>query len=94
MAEIQRYTSIWDAVEDDPAAALSMKFKSALLALLQHEIERQQFETQTQIAEALGTSQPRVSDLMRGKLSKFSADNLIEYCSRLDMHLVPQLETT
>ena len=40
--------------------------------------------TQSQAAEILGTSQPVVSDLIRGRLGKFSIERLIIYLNRLD----------
>lgn len=39
--------------------------------------------TQTQAARVLGTNQPTVSDLMRGKLSKFSLERLIAFLNAL-----------
>jgi predicted XRE-type DNA-binding protein len=39
--------------------------------------------TQAQAAEILGTNQPTVSDLMRGKLSKFSLSRLIGFMTAL-----------
>ena len=40
--------------------------------------------TQGQAAKILGTSQPVVSDLVRGRLGKFSMERLIVYLNRLD----------
>lgn len=40
--------------------------------------------TQGHAAEILGTSQPVVSDLVRGRLGKFSMERLIVYLNRLD----------
>lgn len=39
--------------------------------------------TQATAAELLGTSQPRVSDLVRGKLERFSMDQLLHYLTAL-----------
>ena len=39
--------------------------------------------TQAAAAKAMGVSQPRVSDLMRGKVELFSADTLIDMLARL-----------
>ncbi len=38
--------------------------------------------TQSAAAKALGVSQPRISDLVRGKVDKFSTDMLIEMLGR------------
>jgi len=39
--------------------------------------------TQQRAAELMGVSQPRVSDLLRGRLDKFSFDTLVEFLTRL-----------
>lgn len=40
--------------------------------------------TQSRAAEILGTNQPTVSDLMRGKMSRFSLERLIAFLNALD----------
>jgi len=40
--------------------------------------------TQARAAEILGTNQPTVSDLVRGKMSKFSLERLIGFLNALD----------
>jgi predicted XRE-type DNA-binding protein len=62
----ERFTSVWDAIEDTPRAAASMKVRSKLMIKLQETLGRQKL-TQVQVAKLLGVTQPRVSDLMRGK---------------------------
>jgi predicted XRE-type DNA-binding protein len=47
-------------------------------------IIRERRLTQTRAAEVLGTNQPTVSDLMRGKMSKFSLERLIGFLNALD----------
>ena len=39
--------------------------------------------TQVQAAELLGVSQPRISDLKRGRIERFSIDALVDLLSRL-----------
>jgi predicted XRE-type DNA-binding protein len=48
------------------------------------DIIRQRRLTQARAAEILGTNQPTVSDLMRGKMSKFSLERLIAFLNALD----------
>jgi predicted XRE-type DNA-binding protein len=43
--------------------------------------------TPTAAAKRLGISQPRVSDLMRGKIDRFSIDNLVELLSRVGVRV-------
>ena len=44
--------------------------------------------TQKQAAKALGVTQPRISDLVRGRIELFSIDTLVDMLSRLDIAVV------
>jgi predicted XRE-type DNA-binding protein len=46
---------------------------------------------QSQLQKLLNESQPRVSDLMRGKIAKFSLETLFSYARALDMR--PEIRT-
>ncbi|HEX6912055.1 MAG TPA: helix-turn-helix transcriptional regulator [Longimicrobium sp.] len=48
------------------------------------DIIRERRLTQARAAEILGTNQPTVSDLVRGKLSRFSLERLIAFLNALD----------
>ena len=43
--------------------------------------------TQAQAAKRLGVSQPRVNDLLRGKIDKFSLDALVIMLNKAGMHV-------
>jgi predicted XRE-type DNA-binding protein len=71
----ERFASVWDAIEDTPAAE-NLKLRSALMIALKEQIERQGW-TQAEAARRFGVTQPRVSDLMRGKIDLFGLDTLV-----------------
>lgn len=73
----QRFGSVWDAIEDTPAQAASMRTRSELMMALQQWVKTEGL-TQTTAAGLFGVTQPRVSDLMRGRLNLFSTDTLID----------------
>jgi phage-related protein/predicted XRE-type DNA-binding protein len=75
--KIERFASVWDALEDSPAEAASMKARSHLLMAVQETIKSWQV-TQAQAAKRLKITQPRLNDLLRGKINKFSMDALID----------------
>lgn len=77
MSKEQRFASVWDAIEDTPQQAASMRARSALMMELE-EIIKQRGMTQAEAAALFGVTQPRVSDLMRGKINLFSLDCLID----------------
>ena len=54
-----------------------LKIRSDLMIRLTRIIETRRL-TQAQAARLLGVTQPRISDLMRGKFDRFSVDSLIE----------------
>ena len=70
------YENVWDAIEDDPAEASRLTVLSDLMMTLEDHIKGQGW-TQREAAKHLGVSQPRVSDLVRGKINLFSVDALI-----------------
>jgi predicted XRE-type DNA-binding protein len=58
-------------------AAEHLKIRADLMIQLSRLIQARRL-TQAQAARALGVSQPRISDLVRGKIDRFSVDTLIE----------------
>ena len=79
-----RFTSVWDAIENTPQEAASMKARSSLMMELTAVIQERGM-TQAEAAELFGVTQPRVSDLMRGKINLFSLDTLMDMASTAGM---------
>lgn len=73
----QRFASVWDAIENTPQQAASMRVRSALMMALQQWLKAEGL-TQSAAAGLFGVTQPRVSDLMRGRINLFSLDTLID----------------
>jgi predicted XRE-type DNA-binding protein len=73
----QRFASVWDAIEDSPGAAASMKLRSELAHEIIEELKRRKL-TQAKAAKRLNVTQPRISDLMRGRIDLFSLDALVD----------------
>ncbi|WP_350283772.1 XRE family transcriptional regulator [Nitrosomonas sp.] len=80
----KKFESVWDAIEDTPQQAASMKMRSQLLIVLQEHL-RNSGLTQLKAAELLGVTQPRVSDLMRGKIDLFSLESLIDMITSIGL---------
>ena len=53
-----------------------MKMLSDLMILLEDRIKAKGW-TQAHAAKQLGVTQPRISDLMRGKINLFSIDSIV-----------------
>jgi predicted XRE-type DNA-binding protein len=68
-----------------PEEAAILAMRADLMAQLRLVIEKRDW-TQVEAANALGISQSRVSDLMRGKWDKFSLDMLVTLATRAGLH--------
>jgi predicted XRE-type DNA-binding protein len=77
----QPFASIWDAIEETPEEAENMKLRATLMqAIAQHvreELLQRRGLSQSDAAQNLGMTQPRLSDLLRGKIGLFSIDALV-----------------
>src|SRR5213593_3126826 len=65
-----------------PAEAEHLRIRSDLLMQLQKTISSRGLK-QAEAAKVLGVTQPRVSDLMRGRIDLFSIDTLIDMLAKL-----------
>ena len=90
MTERNRFASVWDAIEDTPQEAASMKARSALAMELSVIIQERGM-TQSEAAEFFGVTQPRISALKRGKLNLFSLDTLMDMAATAGMAPVVKL---
>lgn len=82
----QQYGSVWDALEDTPADAENMKLRSVLMMALANHI-RQSEMNQAQAARLFGVTQPRISDMMRGKINLFGLDALVNMAAAAGLHV-------
>lgn len=71
-----KFASVWDAIEDSPALAENMKLRSSLMLALKEHIA-QEGMTQSEAAKKFGVTQPRISDLIRGRIDLFAIDTLV-----------------
>ena len=86
----EKFKSVWDALEDTPAQAENMKLRSSLMIALEEYI-RSEGLTQKEAAKKFGVTQPRISDLTRGRIELFSIDMLVNMLAtaglRVQLHI-------
>jgi predicted XRE-type DNA-binding protein len=82
--------NVLDDLGFSPEESAALKMKSELHLRIIKTIAQKRY-TQADLQSRLGEPQPRISDLMRGKISKFSLETLIGYAERLGLR--PQLKT-
>ena len=89
--ETQTFGNVFDALADTPAEAANMKARAELLAALRARVRSWDL-TQQAAATRLGITRPRLNDLMRGKLGKFSLDALVNLTAAAGLVLAIKVE--
>ena len=77
----RRFKSVWDAIENTPAEATAMKARSDLMIAVREAVDGWD-STQAIAAKKLGVTQPRLNDLLRGRIDKFSLDALMALAAK------------
>lgn len=88
MTKPKQFASVWDALEDTPEAAANLKARSELITKIK-ALVRLNGWTQTKAASLCGQTQPRINDLLRGRISRFSLDTLVNITAALERHSKP-----
>ena len=74
--ERQSFENVWDALEDTSAETANMSMRSALLIAIEQKVRSWEV-TQAEAARRLGITQPRLNDLLKGRITNFSLDALV-----------------
>lgn len=82
MKKPQRFASVWDALADTPEEAANLTARSDLMIQIA-EIVKKNGWTQAEAARQCGVSQPRINDLLRGRIDRFSLDALVNLATAL-----------
>lgn len=82
----QRFTSVWDAIENTPEQAANMRLRSELMIALKDHLARVGM-SQAQAAQLFSVTQPRVSDLIRGKINLFALDALVNMATAAGLRI-------
>jgi predicted XRE-type DNA-binding protein len=79
--KLRRFASGWDAIEDTAEQAENMRLRSELMIAIRQVVEGWGV-VQAEAAKRLGLTQPRLNDLLRGRIGKFSLDALVGIAGR------------
>lgn len=85
-----QYSNIFDAIVDDSAEAADLEFRADMMIVLRNHFQSKKWK-QADIMAALDISQPRVSELTKGKVDKFSSDKLIRFLAKIGYTIKPTL---
>lgn len=75
--------SVFNDLGFNTAEANSLKIRAALMRAIEQEITKRKL-TQAKAAKVLGVTQPRISDLKRGKIQLFTIDVLVNMLGKLN----------
>ncbi len=81
-ASIDSYRSVWDALADTPEQAANLRARAELMQQIA-EVVKNSGWTQAEAARRCGITQPRINDLLRGRVSRFSIDALVNIATGL-----------
>lgn len=87
----ERYASVWDALADTPEQAANLRVRADLMRQIAAIIEASGWK-QVEAAERCGVTQPRINDLLRGRVSRFSLDALVNIATALGRRVSVELE--
>jgi predicted XRE-type DNA-binding protein len=93
MTARQRLDDVFDAISETPEEAANMRARSDLMDEIA-EIVKSNGWSQTDAAVHCGLAQPRMSDLLRGRITKFSLDTLFNLATKLGRRVVIGREPT
>lgn len=85
------FASVWDALEDSPAEAANMRLRSELMIAIRQAVT-EWTTTQATAARRLEVTQPRLNDLLRGRINNFSLDALTVLAARAGLDVRVQIE--
>lgn len=91
MSKIEQYDSIWEAIADTAGEAANMRAKTELMRQIVVLVKKQKW-TQAEAAKHCGITQPRINDMLRGRISRFSLDALVNIAAALGQEVHIELK--
>jgi predicted XRE-type DNA-binding protein len=89
--ETETFDNVFDALCDTAAEAANMKARAELMIGIRERVKAWGIPQQ-EAAKRLGLTRPRLNDLMRGKIDKFSLDALVNIATAAGYTLHIELE--
>jgi predicted XRE-type DNA-binding protein len=91
MSKLETYASVWDAIADTPEQAANLRARAELMQKIA-AIVLESGWTQVEAAARCGVTQPRMNDLLRGRVSRFSLDALVNIATAIGRRVHVELE--
>jgi len=91
MSEVETFENVWDAIADTPEEAANLRTRADLMLKIT-EIIKAGGWSQKEAAARCHVTQPRINDLLRGRISRFSLDALVNIATALGRRVHVELE--
>ena len=91
MNKPETFSSVWDAIADTPQQAANLQARAELMRQIAAIIKDSDWK-QADAAAHCGVSQPRINDLLRGRVSRFSLDALVNIATALGRRVHVELD--
>lgn len=91
MKEPESYASVWEAIADTPGQAANLRARAELMQQIAALVRKHGW-TQVEAAGHCGVTQPRINDLLRGRVSRFSLDALVNISTALGCRVRVELD--
>ncbi len=89
--EIESYLSVWDAIADTPEQAGNLRARAELMQKITAIVKESSW-TQSEAARRCGVTQPRINDLLQGRVSRFSLDALVNIATAIGRRVHIELD--
>jgi len=87
----EEFANVWDALADTPEEAANLTLRSELMDEIETIIKENGW-TQKEAATRCRVTQPRINDLLRGRIARFSLDALVNIASALGRKVTVRLD--
>ena len=91
MSKPESYASVWDAIADTPQQAANLRGRAELMQKIEARLKQHNW-TKVEAASRYGVTQSRINDLLRGRVSRFSLDALVNIATALGCRVRLDLE--
>jgi predicted XRE-type DNA-binding protein len=91
MIKSETFSSVWDALADTPEQAANLRARAELMQQIAAIVKESKW-TQVEAAAQCGITQPRMNDLLRGRVSRFSLDALVNVATAIGRRVHLELE--
>lgn len=88
---VKSYASVWDACAETAEESANLRVRSQLMRAITRVVRGWELP-QIEAAKRLGVTQPRLNDLLKGKIDKFSLDALVNMLAGADLSIAVEVK--